>query len=75
MTNLNEQQLARNLANHTALTPLHFIERAASVHPGKVALVHGTVRRDWRETYARCRALASLRQRAYVCRQSLRTVP
>jgi fatty-acyl-CoA synthase len=63
MTNVNEQQLERNSANHTALTPLHFIERAASVHPEKLALVHGTVRRDWRQTYARCRRLASALQR------------
>jgi fatty-acyl-CoA synthase len=56
--------LDRNEANFVPLTPLTFIERAASVYPRHTAVVHGSVRRDWAETYARCRRLASaLRQR------------
>ena len=46
-------------ANYEALSPLTFLERAASVYPDKTAVVHGTVRRTWSETYARCRRLAS----------------
>ncbi|ROR32413.1 acyl-CoA synthetase [Inmirania thermothiophila] len=51
--------LDRNAANHAPLTPLSFIERAASVHPERTAIVHGRIRRTWAETYARCRRLAS----------------
>ena len=51
--------LGRNPANHAALTPLGFIERAAQVHPDRVAVVHGDQRRTWAETYVRCRRLAS----------------
>ncbi len=59
-----EMDLDRNAANFVPLTPLTFIERAASVYPRHTAVVHGPVRRDWAETYARCRRLASaLRQR------------
>ncbi|TVR58314.1 MAG: hypothetical protein EA420_17365 [Candidatus Competibacteraceae bacterium] len=59
-----EMGLDRNEANFVPLTPLTFIERAASVYPRHTAVVHGSVRRDWAETYARCRRLASaLRQR------------
>ena len=46
-------------ANYEALSPLTFLERAASVYPDKTAVVHGTVRRTWSETYDRCRRLAS----------------
>src|SRR5689334_5919030 len=54
-----EQGLERNPANHAPLTPLSFIERAASVYPDRVAVVHEDIRRTWRETYARTRRLAS----------------
>jgi fatty-acyl-CoA synthase len=54
-----EFHLDKNAANYVPLTPLTFLERAASVWPDRVALVHGPVRRTWAETYARVRKLAS----------------
>ncbi len=54
-----ELDLDRNPANHAPLTPLGFIERAATVYPGRLAVVHGARRATWAETYARCRRLAS----------------
>ncbi len=51
--------LDRNLANYTPLTPLTFLERAAYVYPERPSVVHGAQRFTWRETYARCRRLAS----------------
>jgi fatty-acyl-CoA synthase len=54
-----EQHLDKNPANFVPLTPLTFLERAADVHPDKVALIHGDLRRTWRETCERCRRLAS----------------
>jgi fatty-acyl-CoA synthase len=54
-----EQDLDQNPANHAPLTPLQFIERAASVYPERLAVVHGERRFTWKETYARCRGLAS----------------
>ena len=51
--------LDRNAANHTALTPLDFLTRAARVHPKQVAIVHGNRRQTYIETYSRCRRLAS----------------
>jgi fatty-acyl-CoA synthase len=62
MINIYDSDFAPNDANHTALTPLHFIERAAMVHPHKLALVHGALRQNWQDTYARCRRLASALQ-------------
>jgi fatty-acyl-CoA synthase len=54
-----ETGLVKNVANFTALTPLKFIERAATVYPSRLAVVHGDVRRTWAQTYARTRRLAS----------------
>ncbi|HNO61320.1 MAG TPA: AMP-binding protein, partial [Plasticicumulans sp.] len=54
-----ELGLDQNPANFTALSPLSFIERTASIYPERTATVHGDVRRTWGETFARCRRLAS----------------
>ncbi len=51
--------LDKTPANFTALSPLTFIERAACVYPESPAIVYGNIRRNWAETYARCRQLAS----------------
>jgi fatty-acyl-CoA synthase len=53
------QGLERNDANYTPLTPVSFLAKAAQVYPQRVALVHGSLRRTWSETYARSRRLAS----------------
>jgi fatty-acyl-CoA synthase len=57
--NAYETDLDRNPANYAPLTPLTFVERAASVYPERTAVVHGARRYTWKETYARCRRLAS----------------
>ncbi len=51
--------LDRNPANFQPLTPLGYLERAASVFPDHTAIIHGTLRRNYREFYARARRLAS----------------
>jgi fatty-acyl-CoA synthase len=51
--------LDKNQANYTPLTPLGFIERAASVHPHRLAVIHGALRLTWAEAYQRARRLAS----------------
>src|SRR3546814_4972112 len=54
-----ETGLDRNPANYAPLTPLSFLPWTAAVYPDRTAVVHGTVRRSWAATYARCRRLAS----------------
>jgi fatty-acyl-CoA synthase len=54
-----ERDLDRNPANYVALTPIGFIERSAQVYPDRAALIHGPLRQSWRETWTRCRRLAS----------------
>jgi fatty-acyl-CoA synthase len=63
--------LARNPANHAALTPLGFLERAAAIYPDKVAVIEpaspatGSERRfTYRQFYDRARRFAdALRRR------------
>ncbi|MBL8512730.1 MAG: AMP-binding protein, partial [Betaproteobacteria bacterium] len=52
-------QLPKNAANFVPLSPLTFLRKAAAVYPDRVAVIHGGVRRTWRDLYARCRQLAS----------------
>ncbi|MFQ5545696.1 MAG: AMP-binding protein, partial [Acidiferrobacterales bacterium] len=54
-----EVGLDRTEANYTPLSPLSFIERAAAVYPDHISIIHGDQRYTWRETYNRCRRLAS----------------
>ncbi|XP_010259347.1 PREDICTED: acetate/butyrate--CoA ligase AAE7, peroxisomal [Nelumbo nucifera] len=51
--------LPKNDANYTALTPLWFLERAALVHPQRKSIIHGRLQYTWLQTYQRCRRMAS----------------
>jgi fatty-acyl-CoA synthase len=55
--------LERRVVNHAPLTPLDFLARAADVYGDRLAVVHGDIRRNWRDTYQRSRQLASALQR------------
>ena len=61
--NIYASGLDRCDANYVPLSPLTFIERSASVYPEHTAVVYGDVRRSWKETYGRCRQLASALRR------------
>jgi 3-(methylthio)propionyl---CoA ligase len=61
-----DQHLDKNAANHAPLTPLGFLERAAAVHPGKTAVIHGERAYSYREFDERCRRLASALAKAGV---------
>ena len=58
-SNAYDQGMERNRANHTALSPLSFLARAASVYPNRTSIIHGNSRFTWAQTYARCKRLAS----------------
>ena len=58
-TSVYARGLDRNAANYTALTPVSFLAKAAGVYPDRVAVIHGSLQRTWRETYTRARRLAS----------------
>jgi len=54
-----DRDLDKNPANYQPLTPLSFLERAAQVYPDHLAVIHGDLRRTYRDFYARSRKLAS----------------
>jgi fatty-acyl-CoA synthase len=58
-SNPYSQHLDKRPANHQALTPLTFLERAAAVYPRHTAVVHGALRLTYAELYARARRLGS----------------
>lgn len=58
-TNPYNTGLDRTPANFQPLTPLTFLERAASVFPDRTAMVHGALRRSYADFYARSRQLGS----------------
>ncbi len=61
-----EQHLGKNDANFQALTPLTFLARTAAIYPDHTAVAHGSIRRSYRELYARSRKLASALAGRYV---------
>jgi fatty-acyl-CoA synthase len=59
----NAEALGPRAANHVALSPLSFLSKAAELYPHDVAVVHGSLRQSWKDTYKRCRQLASALRR------------
>ena len=55
-----EVGLDKNEANHQPLSPLPFLERAASVFPDHIAVVHGNTKLTYAQFYRRCRQFASV---------------
>ena len=62
--NAYQSGLDKNAANHTPLSPLSFLARAAYVYPERAAVIYGERRLTWSDVYARCRRLASALGRA-----------
>lgn len=61
--NIYELDLPKCQANYTPMTPLQFLDRTAMVYPDRISIIHGDISYTWRETYARCRSLASALQK------------
>jgi fatty-acyl-CoA synthase len=62
-TSIYDLGLEKNRANYAPLSPVSFLVRSAEVYPDRLAVVHGSIRRTWRETHERARRLASALQR------------
>ncbi|XP_074310697.1 trans-cinnamate:CoA ligase, peroxisomal-like [Silene latifolia] len=46
-------------ANYTPLTPITFLKRASMFYADRTSIIYGQARFTWRQTYVRCRRLAS----------------
>ena len=68
MTSMYARDLDRVPANFQPLTPLSYLARAAATFPDHIAVIHGGLRRNYRELYARSRRLASALRQAGVGR-------
>jgi fatty-acyl-CoA synthase len=61
-TSIYELGLPKTAANYAPLSPLSFLERAATVYPQRLAVVHGATRFTWHQVFTRARRLASALQ-------------
>jgi len=59
MASIYDCDLDKSKANYQPLTPLTFLERAATVFPEHIAVIHGDMQIPYGEFYARCRRFAS----------------
>ncbi len=59
MSSIYDSGLEPVNANYAVLSPLDFIARTASVYPDYPAVIHGSIRYTWQQTYERCCRLAS----------------
>ena len=59
MANPYSAGLEQNPANYVPLSPLSFIERSAFVYPKRISIIQGARQYTWKESYDRCRQLAS----------------
>jgi fatty-acyl-CoA synthase len=60
MTSPYDHGLDQNQANYQPLTPLAFLERAATVFPDHIAVIHGDLQINYADFYSRCRKFASV---------------
>jgi len=74
MTNPYDLDLDRNPANFQPLTPLSFLERAASVFPDRTAIIHGSLRRSYADFYARTRIFGDPTDSKYTVIEGYRLV-
>lgn len=59
MAQADYEQLARNAANHSPLTPVSFLKRSAYIYPERTAVIDSDVTLTYRAFDERCRRLAS----------------
>ena len=57
--NKYDDNLGRREANHSPMTPISYLERAAQTFPERTAVIHGSQRLSYSQFWKNCRKLAS----------------
>jgi len=57
--NIYDEDLDKNAANFTALSPISMMRRAASIYPDRTAVIYGQRRVSWGDVYTRCASVAA----------------
>ena len=55
-----EQNLGKNIANHSALSPLSFLQRSRKVFPEQIAIEYNNYTVNYDEAGKRCDSLAGM---------------
>ena len=56
---MQQNELKKNHANYSTLTPIVFIEKAAKIFPDRYSIIHENKYFTWEQTFMRCKQLAS----------------
>ena len=56
---MQQNELKKNHANYSPLTPIVFIEKAAKIFPDRYSIIHENKYFTWEQTFMRCKRLAS----------------
>ena len=56
---MKQNELKKNHANYSPLTPIVFIEKAAKIFPDRYSIIHENKTFTWDQTFTRCKQLAS----------------
>ena len=56
---MQPNELKKNHANYSPLTPIVFIEKAAKIFPDRYSVIHENKYFTWEQTFTRCKHLAS----------------
>ena len=56
---MQQNELKKNHANYSPLTPTVFIEKAAKIFPDRYSIIHENKYFTWNETFTRCKQLAN----------------
>ena len=56
---MKQNELKKNHANYSPLTPIVFIEKAAKIFPDRYSIIHENKIFTWDQTFTRCKQLAS----------------
>ena len=62
---MQQNELKKNHANYSPLTPIVFIEKAAKIFPDRYSIIHENKYFTWEQTFMRCKPVSYTHLRAH----------